>query len=64
MRDSVTYQLLVDEGRAEGSQEAARKIAVNLLKEGLSIKLIAKTTGLTVEEVQQLKSNQADNQPE
>ena len=64
MRDSVTYQLLVDEGRAEGSKETARKIAVNLLKEGLSIELIAKTTGLTVEEVQQLKSTQADNQAE
>ena len=64
MRDSVTYQLLVDEGRAEGSKEAAQKIAVNLLKEGLSIELIAKTTGLTVEEVQQLQSNQADSQAE
>ncbi|MDJ0773177.1 MAG: Rpn family recombination-promoting nuclease/putative transposase [Mastigocoleus sp. MO_167.B18] len=72
MRDSVTYQLLVDEGRAEGraeglaegSQEATQKIAVNLLKEGLSIELIAKTTGLTVEEVQQLQSTQVDNQPE
>lgn len=64
MRDSVTYQLLVDEVRAEGSKETARKIAVNLLKEGLSIELIAKTTGLTVEEVQQLKSTQADNQAE
>ena len=64
MRDSVTYQLLVDEGRAEGSQEAARKIAVNLLKEGISVELVAKTTGLTVEEVQQLQSNQADKQAE
>ena len=68
MRDSVTYQLLVDEGRAEGraegSQEATHKIAINLLKEGLSIELIAKTTGLTVEEVQQLQNNQADNQAE
>ena len=64
MRDSVTYQLLVDEGRAEGSQEAARKIAVNLLKEGLSIELIAKTTGLTVEQVQQLQGTQADSRAE
>ncbi|KST69485.1 hypothetical protein [Mastigocoleus testarum] len=64
MRDSVTYQLLVDEGRAEGSQEATHKIAINLLKEGLSIELIAKTTGLMVEEVQQLQSTQVDNQAE
>ncbi|NJM20228.1 MAG: Rpn family recombination-promoting nuclease/putative transposase [Richelia sp. RM2_1_2] len=68
MRESVTYQLLVDEGkaegraegRAEGSQEATRTIAVNLLKEGLSVELIAKATGLTVEEVQQLQSNQVE----
>ncbi len=72
MRESVTYQLLVDEGKAEGraegkaegTQEATRTIAVNLLKEGLSIDLIAKTTGLTLEEVQQLQTNQAENQHE
>ena len=64
MRDSVTYQLLVDEGRAEGSKETTQTIAVNLLKEGLSIELVAKTTGLTVEEVQQLQSTQVDNQAE
>ena len=65
MQESVTYQLLVNEGKAEGieegSQRAARKIAVNLLKEGLSIDLIAKTTGLTIEEVQQLQNTQAEN---
>ncbi|MEA5597678.1 Rpn family recombination-promoting nuclease/putative transposase [Rivularia sp. UHCC 0363] len=72
MRESVTYQLLVDEGKAEGkaegraegkaqgSQETARTIAVNLLKEGLAIDLIAKTTGLTVEQVQQLQSEQSE----
>ncbi len=76
MQESVTYQLLVNEGkaegkaegraegRAEGSQEAARNIALNLLKEGLSIDLIAKTTGLTVEEVQQLQNTQVENQEE
>ena len=60
MQESVTYQLLVNEGKAEGSQETARNIAVNLIKEGLSIELIAKTTGLTVEEVQQLQTNQGN----
>jgi predicted transposase YdaD len=45
-------------------QEAARNIALNLLKEGLSIDLIAKTTGLTVEEVQQLQNTQVENQEE
>ncbi|MGB7378078.1 MAG: Rpn family recombination-promoting nuclease/putative transposase [Rivularia sp. (in: cyanobacteria)] len=72
MQESVTYQLLVDEGKAEdkaqgkaeGSQEATRKITVNLLKEGLSIELITKTTGLTVEEVQQLQRNQTEDRAE
>lgn len=60
VQESVTYQLLLD----EGAQKAARKIAVNLLKEGLSLELIAKTTGLTLEQVQQLQSNQIENQEE
>ena len=60
MRDSVTYQLI----KEEGAEENTRKIAINMLQEGISIELVAKTTGLTVEEVQQLQSNQADNQPE
>ena len=60
MQESVTYQLLLD----EGGQKTARNIAVNLLKEGLSIDLIVKTTGLTIEEVQQLQSNQTENQTE
>jgi hypothetical protein len=34
MRESVTYQLLVDEGRAEGVEEGIRLVAVNMLKEG------------------------------
>ncbi|BAY83378.1 hypothetical protein NIES267_28660 [Calothrix parasitica NIES-267] len=36
------------------AEEKSRKIAVNLLKEGLSTELVAKNTGLAVEVVQQL----------
>jgi hypothetical protein len=39
------------EGRQEGEQEKAKAIARNLLAEGLDPALIAKTTGLTIEEV-------------
>ncbi len=60
MRDSVTYQLI----KEEGAEENTRKIAINMLQEGISIELVAKTTGLTVEEVQQLQSTQVDNQAE
>lgn len=37
------------EGRAEGQDEKARMIALNLLHEGMEVALIAKVTGLTVE---------------
>lgn len=60
VQESVTYQLIKD----EGAEENSRKIAVNLLNEGLSLELIAKTTDLTLEQVQQLQSNQIDNQQE
>ncbi len=43
-----------EEGRAEGLEEGKLAIARNLLSEGLSIELIAKTTGLTKEEIKKL----------
>ncbi|MDR6784569.1 putative transposase YdaD [Pedobacter africanus] len=44
------------EGKAEGRHEEALEIARELKKEGLSIEFIAKTTKLSVEEVQALKT--------
>lgn len=55
MRESVTYQSLLAEGRAEGRDEGIRRVAINMLKEGMSIEVVAKVTGLTVEQVQQLQ---------
>lgn len=48
-----------EEGKRKGLKEAKEKLqtAKNLLLEGLSIDLIAKTTGLTVKEIQQIKDN-------
>lgn len=45
-----------NDGRKEGMMEGKRSIALELLKKGLSIDLIAETTGLSVEIVMQLKS--------
>ena len=42
-------------GRAEGKKEKAKEIALNLLAYHTSIEVIAKTTGLTIEEVKKLK---------
>lgn len=43
------------EGRREGRQEGINEIARNLLKEGVEIALVAKTTGLSKSEVEKLK---------
>lgn len=61
MRESVTYQLLVEESREEVREETVRLVAVNMLKEGMSIEVVAKVTGLTVEQVQQLQTTEAKN---
>ncbi|WP_316788828.1 hypothetical protein [Pedobacter frigoris] len=42
------------EGKVEGKLEEQREIARELKKEGLAIEFIAKTTKLSVEEVEQL----------
>jgi predicted transposase YdaD len=52
MQESVTYQAILTEGR----EERERVIALNLLREGLSIELIARSTGLSVEAIQQLQT--------
>jgi predicted transposase YdaD len=44
----------------EAKEEGAREIALNFLRQGLSIELVAQGTGLTVEQVQSLQA-QAEN---
>ena len=43
------------EGRAEGSYQAKVETAKNLIEIGLSIENIAKTTGLSREEIEKIK---------
>ncbi len=68
MQESVTYQALIDEGRAEGRaegiQEGIRRVAVNLLKEGMSREMVSKLTGLSVEQLQQLEISETDESQE
>lgn len=45
----------MQKGRQEGKQEEKMKIAMNLLKEGVEIALVAKSTGLSKSEVERLK---------
>lgn len=78
MRESVTYQLLVREGREEGLEEGlelgrkeGRKeglevglelAAVNLLRQGMSLALINQVTGLTIVKLRQLQKSQITEQ--
>lgn len=45
------------EGRQEGRLEEKRKIALEMLKEGLSTQLIARITKLNNEEIETLRNN-------
>ncbi|BAZ69016.1 hypothetical protein NIES4106_37850 [Fischerella sp. NIES-4106] len=68
MQESVTYQALIDEGRAEGRaegiQEGIQRVAVNLLKEGMSTDMVTKLTGLSVEQLQQLEISESEESQE
>jgi predicted transposase/invertase (TIGR01784 family) len=59
MQESVTYQALLEEGRQEGIREgfseAQRSIALSLLHEQLSDDLIQRVSGLSIEEIAQLR---------
>ncbi|MEA5569232.1 hypothetical protein [Anabaena sp. UHCC 0399] len=59
MRESVIYQMIQNEAEEQGSNKKAREIALNLLAEGMAVDAIARLTGLSVEEVQQLQQQQA-----
>ncbi len=60
MQESVTYQLIKSEGREEGREEARREILrqiiENLTREGMSPDVIARATGLTIEQIQQIQT--------
>jgi predicted transposase/invertase (TIGR01784 family) len=63
MRESVTYQAVLEEGREEGIEkgrvegrvEERRSMIINFLREGVSIELIAKATGLPIADITQLQ---------
>ncbi len=46
-----------EEGREEGREEERYTIALNMLKKGLSLELVAEVSGLTVTEVEKLKES-------
>ncbi len=57
MQESTVYRAI----RREGQEDEKRAIAINLLRRGVAIDIIAPSTGLSIEEVQQLQ--QQMNEP-
>ena len=55
MRESVIYQQILEEGEAKGEAETTRKLALNLLRIGMSLEQIAQVTELSIEQVQVLQ---------
>jgi predicted transposase/invertase (TIGR01784 family) len=63
MRESVIYQEILEEGEAkgkaegnaEGKAEATKKLALNLLRIGMSLEQISEVTELSLEQVQTLQ---------
>lgn len=51
MQEATVYRSIL----AEGEARKQREIAVNLLRQGVTINIIASATGLSIEEVQQLQ---------
>jgi predicted transposase YdaD len=55
MQESVIYRSIQREAEERAEARKQREIATNFLRDGLSVEAIARGTGLSVEEVQQLR---------
>jgi predicted transposase/invertase (TIGR01784 family) len=49
-------------GIEQGREQERQLIALNMLQENISLETIARITGLTIEQLQQLQSDQEDDQ--
>jgi predicted transposase/invertase (TIGR01784 family) len=65
MRESVTYQAILEEGREEAREEARAteqqnqiNMIINLLRDGVAIEIIARATGRSIEDLTKLRENQ------
>ncbi len=54
MQESVIYRSIQREAEERAEARKQRKIALNFLRDGLSVEAVARGTGLSIEEVQQL----------
>ena len=75
MQESVTYQAILAEGREEGREEGRsegreegreqtqQSIALQLIQEQISMEIIAKVTGLSLDAIKILRSQLNQSQP-
>ncbi|NET01598.1 MAG: Rpn family recombination-promoting nuclease/putative transposase [Sphaerospermopsis sp. SIO1G2] len=54
MQESIIYRSIQEEAEARAEIRKQREIAVNSLQEGLPIEIVARVTGLAIQEVQKL----------
>jgi predicted transposase/invertase (TIGR01784 family) len=57
MQDSVIYRSIQEEAETRAEVRKQREIATNLLQDGLPIETVARGTGLSVEEVEQIQQH-------
>ncbi|PSB19027.1 hypothetical protein C7B65_13510 [Phormidesmis priestleyi ULC007] len=55
MQESTVYRSILAEGETKGEERKQREIAINLLRRGIAIDIIASSTGLSIEQVPQLQ---------
>ena len=51
----------IEQGIEQGKDRATQKIALNMLQENISLETIARITGLTIEQLQQLQSDREND---
>lgn len=61
MQEFAIQPKTIREAWEQGLQQGLNQVAVNMLYEGIDVNLVAKLTGLTIEQVKDLQLNQLDD---
>lgn len=61
MYESTTQPKILREAWEQGLQQGLTQVAINMIKEGIDLALVAKVTGLSLTRVKNLPANDSDN---
>lgn len=61
MHDSAIESKTLREAWEQGLQQGLTQVALNMLRQGIDLALVAKLTGLPLERVKNLQASDADN---